>query len=183
MTTSAWRAAQSSASRTRRVPIPHHPLPAAAAWLAAAAPPPPPPPLSPRAPPPAASRPQVLAKVTSVSTEGFTVEMLFFQLPSSPVPREYLFDDPDWERLEIGEMSERQRLKCVLLPAAIPTLRALHAHTRTHTHTDASAGTCSTSSSALPSLSTSSWRRPTSTASCRVTSEHLPRRLPLRCHL
>mmetsp|Transcript_32581 Transcript_32581/g.106369 ORF Transcript_32581/g.106369 Transcript_32581/m.106369 type:complete len:435 (-) Transcript_32581:758-2062(-) len=55
----------------------------------------------------------VPAKVTSVSTEGFTAEMLFFQPPSSLVPRDfdYLFDDPDWERLEIGEMSERQRLK------------------------------------------------------------------------
>ncbi|EOD15009.1 hypothetical protein EMIHUDRAFT_246226 [Emiliania huxleyi CCMP1516] len=59
------------------------------------------------------NRPQVPAKVTSVSTEGFTAEMLFFQPPSSLVPRDfdYLFDDPDWERLEIGEMSERQRLK------------------------------------------------------------------------
>ena len=147
-TTSPSKAPQSSARRTRRVPTPRHlpsfphpPLPVRPAspcrriWLASTAAPP----LSPRAPPPAASRPQVPAKVTSVSTEGFTAEMLFFQPPSSLVPRDfdYLFDDPDWERLEIGEMSERQRLKCVPLPAAVPTLLPLHAlaHTHTHTHT------------------------------------------------
>ena len=125
--------ATSHPSRIRLSPsVPPH---RAAAWLASTAAPP----LSQRAPPPAASRPQVPAKVTSVSTEGFTAEMLFFQPPSSLVPRDfdYLFDDPDWERLEIGEMSERQRLKCVPLRAAVPTLLPLHAlaHTHTHTHT------------------------------------------------